>query len=220
MSFSQHERTRARREVLQALYANELTGTPLAELVDGSGSTALLLIPERPEGVEDNELIGEELAEYAAGLLSGIAGKLSQIDAWIAHTALNWTIDRMPIVDRNIIRLAAYEMGFCDDIPTGVAINEAVEMAKAFGGDESPKFVNGVLGRIAVYIETPQAWQPAAGDETSAPAGDGGCDGSASDEGPGELAVSMPAHADEEPLGAAACVAGAEEARAGGAYGA
>ena len=55
----------------------------------------------------------------------------------------------MPIVDRNIIRIATYEIVYCDDIPTGVAINEAVEMAKAFGTDESPKFVNGVLGRIA-----------------------------------------------------------------------
>ena len=58
----------------------------------------------------------------------------------------------MPIVDRNIIRIATYEILYCDEIPTGVAINEAVELAKAFGTDESPKFVNGVLGRIASEV--------------------------------------------------------------------
>lgn len=153
MATSQHEHTRARREVLQAMYQSELTGTPLGALVDGSGETAMLLIPERPEGVSDNDLIGTDLAQYAGQLLGGIVSQLDQIDAWIADVAQNWTLDRMPVVDRNIIRIAVYETAFCDDIPTGVAINEAVELAKAFGGDESPKFVNGVLGRIAIQID-------------------------------------------------------------------
>lgn len=153
MSTYQHDRTRARREVLQVMYSNELTGTPLVQLVDGCGQTSALVIPERPEGVEDNDLIGEELAEYAARLLKGIVEHLQQIDSWVADIAQNWTIERMPVVDRNIIRIAAYEIAFCDDIPTGVAINEAVEIAKAFGGDESPKFVNGVLGRVAKLID-------------------------------------------------------------------
>ena len=149
----QLEHPRARREVLQVLYQNELTGTPLDELVDGTGETSMLLIPERPEGVEDNDLIGIGLDAYAAELLDGIVGRLDEIDVWIADTAENWALERMPIVDRNIIRLAVYEIMYCDDIPTGVAINEAVEIAKAFGGDESPKFVNGVLGRIAAHYE-------------------------------------------------------------------
>ena len=153
MTVSQHEHTRARREALQAMYQYELTGTSLADLVDDTGATELLLIPERPEGVEENDLIGEGLVPYAAELLRGIVPRLEQIDGWIAQTAENWTLERMPIVDRNIIRLAAYEIAFCDDIPTGVAINEAVEIAKAFGGDESPKFVNGVLGKIASRLE-------------------------------------------------------------------
>lgn len=157
MAASQHEHSRARREVLQVMYQNELTGTPLPELVDGTGDTAMLLVPECPEGVSDNDLVGVELAEYADRLLTGIVSHLDEIDGWIAETARNWTLERMPIVDRNIIRIAAYEIGFCDDIPTGVAINEAVEIAKAFGTDESPKFVNGVLGRIALRIDAEDA---------------------------------------------------------------
>ncbi len=152
MTASQHEHTRARREVLQVMYQSELTGTSYDELIGAAGDTSLLLIPERPEGVSDNDLIGEELAAYAGELLRGIVSHLDEIDEWIEDTAENWTLDRMPIVDRNIIRLAAYEIAFCEDIPTSVAINEAVELAKAFGGDESPKFVNGVLGRIAVLF--------------------------------------------------------------------
>lgn len=137
------------------MYQSELTGTSYGELIDDTGATAMLLIPERPEGVEDNDLIGEDLAEYAGRLLRGIVSHLDEIDGWIADTAENWTLDRMPLVDRNIIRLASYEIAFCEDIPTSVAINEAVELAKAFGGDESPKFVNGVLGRIAVLFGEP-----------------------------------------------------------------
>ena len=174
MTVSQHEHTRARREVLQAMYQCELTGTSLKELVDDTGKTGLLLIPERPEGVEDNDLIGEGIADYAAELLEGIVPHLEQIDTWIADTAENWTLERMPIVDRNIIRLAAYEIAFRDDIPTGVAINEAVEIAKAFGGDESPKFVNGVLGRIALQVEGGDVATAPSPDADKAGAGEGG----------------------------------------------
>ena len=164
MSAPQHENTTARREVLQVMYQNELTGTPLADLVADTGDTARLLIPERPDGVADNDLIGVPLADYAAQLLTGIVSHLDEIDSWIADTAENWAIDRMPIVDRNIIRIAAYEIAFCNDIPTGVAINEAVEIAKAFGGDDSPKFLNGVLGKIAKRLDGQEAAEPAEAD--------------------------------------------------------
>lgn len=154
MPSMQHEHTAARREALQMLYTSELLDVPLGQLIDGAADE-LLLIPECPVGVEDNELVGSELAEYARDLALGCAGQLEGIDERIAATAENWTLDRMPIVDRNIIRLATFEIMFRDDIPTGVAINEAVEMAKAFGTDESPKFVNGVLGRIACEADEP-----------------------------------------------------------------
>lgn len=148
MSSVRHEHTAARREALQLLYMGELTGQPLQELVDNDGAE-LLLVPECPKGVSDADLLGVDLVDYASTLVEGIVEHFDALDERIASTAENWTLERMPIVDRNIIRIATYEIIYCDDIPTGVAINEAVEMAKAFGTDESPKFVNGVLGRIA-----------------------------------------------------------------------
>lgn len=143
-----HEHTAARREALQLLYTGELTGIALEELVDGDVAEPLL-VPECPQGVSDADLVGVGLVEYASSLVNGIVEHIDAIDERIASTAENWALERMPIVDRNIIRIATYEIVYCDEIPTGVAINEAVEMAKAFGTDESPKFVNGVLGRIA-----------------------------------------------------------------------
>ena len=72
----------------------------------------------------------------------------------LASTSENWSVDRMPVVDRALLRLAVYEMVYVDDVPVSVAINEAVELAKAYGGeDESSRFVNGVLGRIARTME-------------------------------------------------------------------
>ena len=148
---SVHDNTLARRQALQVLFQNEFLGLDIAEL--DLDDADLLVVSQCPEGVSDADLVGEPLREYAFALLSGVIEHQSQIDAWIADTAQNWTLERMPIVDRNIIRIAAYETAFCDDIPTGVAINEAVELAKSFGGDDSPKFVNGVLGRIASSLE-------------------------------------------------------------------
>lgn len=75
--------------------------------------------------------------------------KVTEIDKMIAEKAEGWSTDRMGKVELTIIRLAAYEMFFDEDIPTSVAINEAIELAKKFGGDESPSFINGVLAKIA-----------------------------------------------------------------------
>ncbi len=151
MAALRHEHTAARREALQLLYTGELMGLPLDQVADGS-ETELLLVPECPQGVSDADLVGVDLVAYASTLVNGIAGHIDELDERIGSTAENWTLERMPIVDRNIIRIATYEILHCDEIPTGVAINEAVELAKAFGTDESPKFVNGVLGRIASEV--------------------------------------------------------------------
>ena len=75
----------------------------------------------------------------------------------IGESSQNWAIDRMPVVDRSVLRLAVYEMRYVDDVPQSVAINEAVELAKAFGGeDDSHRFVNGILGRLARLSESEQ----------------------------------------------------------------
>lgn len=91
----------------------------------------------------------EEEKRYIAGKYGNIAAKLPEIDALINERAKGWSVERMGKVDITIIRLAVYEICYDDDIPTGVAINEAVELAKKFGQDESAGFVNGVLAKFA-----------------------------------------------------------------------
>lgn len=106
---------------------------------------------------EDNENIAQfwqqqdadqPVKVYAMQLVNGCLHELSGIDALIAKYTDNWKISRMAVIDRNIIRMATYELLHIDDIPPKVAINEAVELAKKFGDDESGRFVNGVLDKI------------------------------------------------------------------------
>lgn len=81
--------------------------------------------------------------------VSAILDKLKEIDAMLSEAASGWTLSRMGKVELTILRLAVFEMKFDDDIPVKVAINEAVELAKVFGGDETPGFINGVLAKLA-----------------------------------------------------------------------
>jgi N utilization substance protein B len=85
---------------------------------------------------------------YSSELVTGVAANAGRIDAVLTSYAEDWSLDRMPPVDRTILRLAMYELLWCDDIPTAVAIDEAVELAKSLSTDESPKFVNGILSRV------------------------------------------------------------------------
>ncbi|MEU6081342.1 transcription antitermination factor NusB [Streptomyces sp. NPDC047108] len=88
------------------------------------------------------------VGEYTMQLVEGYEGRAERIDELIATYAVGWTIDRMPVVDRNILRLGAYELIWEDDVPDAVVIDEAVQLAKEFSTDESPAFVNGLLGRL------------------------------------------------------------------------
>jgi len=89
-----------------------------------------------------------EIAEFATKLVNGTVSKKQDIDKLITKYAENWTLSRMAVVDRNILRMSGYELLYCPDIPPKVCINEAVELAKKFGDAESGKFVNGILDRI------------------------------------------------------------------------
>ena len=98
---------------------------------------------------EDDELvIKEEDAAYISTKSNKILEKLEEIDEMINQQAKGWTTERLSKVDLTIIRLAVYEIKFDEDVPTGVAINEAVELAKKFGQEESSGFVNGVLAKF------------------------------------------------------------------------
>ena len=139
MAAKRHDRTRARRAALQVLYSGEINQASPSQLVD----EGLALQDE-----------SEKLSNYAISLVYGVDSHRMGIDACLDQVSDNWALDRMPIVDRSILRLAVYEMLFVDAVPVSVTINEAVELAKDFGGeDESSRFVNGVLGRVAKLIE-------------------------------------------------------------------
>lgn len=95
--------------------------------------------------IEEQGVINDEL--YAEDLLYGIITELEILDTQINEYAIDWTVKRMPAVDRNILRIAIYEIQ--NDIPPGVAINEAVKIAKKFAEDSSPSFINGILAKFA-----------------------------------------------------------------------
>ncbi|HEV2088176.1 MAG TPA: transcription antitermination factor NusB [Cryptosporangiaceae bacterium] len=86
--------------------------------------------------------------EYAVTLVEGVTARRSRIDELLSTYAEGWTLDRMPPVDRNLLRIASYEMLWRDDVPDAVAIDEAVALAQELSTDESPRFVNGLLGRL------------------------------------------------------------------------
>jgi transcription antitermination protein NusB len=100
-----------------------------------------------PRTLDENEL-PETSRTFLEQLVKGTIQELKSIDAEIIKYAQEWKLDRMANTDRNILRMAIYEIKFIKEIPPGVSINEAVELAKRYGDDESGKFVNGILGNV------------------------------------------------------------------------
>jgi len=89
-----------------------------------------------------------KLCDFTEGLIAGVKEHQARIDAMISQVAENWRLDRMAAIDRNILRLGAYEMLFCPEVPAKVAINEALELAKRYSTAQSSRFVNGILDRV------------------------------------------------------------------------
>jgi N utilization substance protein B len=99
--------------------------------------------------LSEYEIVADKDKDYAKQLVEGATNSRSEIDGMITKAAYDWKIERMPGVDRNIVRLAIYEMKFgTEPITPGVVINEAVELAKQYGTEDSPRFVNGILGSL------------------------------------------------------------------------
>ena len=105
---------------------------------------------------EQNEVVGR-VREFAEGLVQGVLDRRDTIDQAIKARSKNWSLTRMPRVDLNVMRLAAYELMFRPDIPKKVSINEAIEIARKFGDKESPAFVNGILDEIEACAKTEEA---------------------------------------------------------------
>ncbi len=92
--------------------------------------------------------VNKKARKYAEILIAGVCRNLPEIDARIGDAAQNWRLGRLAVTDRNLLRVAVFEMTCCDDVPGQVAINEALEIAKKYGDEDSPKFINGILDAI------------------------------------------------------------------------
>ncbi len=137
-------RRRAREYALQALFQCDLAEIAVPEGVQLFWSAQV----EDDGTLVDRPVEGDEV-EFTERLLNGVSENHAELEQRIEAVSTNWRVARMPCVDRNILRLAAFELLFCTDIPANVTINEAIELAKRFGGAESSGFVNGILDRIA-----------------------------------------------------------------------
>jgi N utilization substance protein B len=130
-------RRKARKRALDVLYEADLRD---ASIRDTLAAAIARTEPPRPSYLD-----------YTVTLVEGVAEHRDRIDELIGSYAEGWTLERMPPVDRNLARIAVYELLHGDDIDDAVAISEAVELAKQLSTDDSPRFLNGVLGRIAEY---------------------------------------------------------------------
>lgn len=135
-------RRRGRQAALQALYAADLGGRP-----EGGAPS----IDDVFDRVAEHFELPEGARAFAKELVTGVASRQDELDAALAQHARNWRLSRMAAVDRNILRLAAYEI--CQtDTPVSVILDEAIELAHRFGGESSPVFVNGVLDALARQV--------------------------------------------------------------------
>ena len=130
-------RRKARKRALDVLYEADMRDRPPVEVLAGYLERIAKPHPEH--------------LSYTVRLVEGVAQHLDRVDEVIASYAEGWTLDRMPVIDRNLARIAVYELLYLDEIDDPVAISEAVELARQMSTDDSPRFLNGVLGRIAEY---------------------------------------------------------------------
>ena len=129
-------RSKARKRALDVLFECEARGLPIGATLDARRADA------------SSDPRSPAVAPYTEELVNGVADHRDQIDALIARLAHGWDLDRMPAVDRNLLRIGAFEVLWRDDVPNAVAVSEAVALATDLSTEESPSFVNGVLSRV------------------------------------------------------------------------
>lgn len=140
------KRRRSRETALKLLYALDITQEPVDALLQASWLDTVV-----PEAVR----------EFSVALVVGVMAHRDEIDTLVQEWSMNWSLERIGVIERNILRFAIYELLFLTDIPPNVTINEAVEVAKRYGTDEAPSFINGILDRIKQEIETRAGERPA-----------------------------------------------------------
>jgi len=128
------KRTQAREIALKILYQIDIAHREAAKAIE--------------DFFDYNQEFAEEVKDFSKKIILGTIDCLESLDKKITEYATNWELKRMAIIDRNILRLACFELMFLDDIPSKVTINEAVELAKKYGGADSGKFINGILDKI------------------------------------------------------------------------
>jgi transcription antitermination protein NusB len=130
-------RRKARKRALDVLYQADLRGQQRA-----------VVLSDYIERLEEPK---PQYLPYTVTLVEGVEAHAERIDELLASYAEGWTLERMPVVDRNLARIAVFELLYNDEIDAAVAITEAVELAESLSTDDSPRFLNGILGRIADY---------------------------------------------------------------------
>jgi N utilization substance protein B len=126
-------RRKARELALQMLFQHDVAGNDPDEII---------------ETFEDIQRVRPNIREFAIRVFKGTLEKQAEIDTIVVEQTENWRIERMPVVDRNLIRMAIYEMKYLDDTPKLVILDEAIEIAKRFGTNKSSQFINGILDGV------------------------------------------------------------------------
>ena len=147
-------RRRGREAALQLLYAVEITHADVEAVLASSWAQALTAARTR---------------EFTGALLRGVIASRDEIDVLIREWSANWSLERIGLVERNILRFAIYELLFMPEIPPNVTINEAIEVAKRYGSEDAPSFINGILDRIKNQVAPSEDDPVAASDPVSSP---------------------------------------------------
>jgi len=133
-------RREGRESAIQFLYQRDINPEASEEVINGFWDL-------RPST--------KKVKQFAMTLANGVLAHQEEIDGWIRKVAANYDLQRIAAVDRNVLRIAIYEMLYCPEVPPVVSINEAIEIAKRFGSEESGRFVNGILDRIRGELPRP-----------------------------------------------------------------
>ncbi|MBI4366317.1 MAG: transcription antitermination factor NusB [Deltaproteobacteria bacterium] len=133
-------RRQARECALQILYEVDMASTSVEEVVR-------LFWDAHP--------VTPDIQQFAESLVRGTLQEREALDAMIAEHSAHWRVPRMAVVDRNILRMAAYELMHCQDVPIRVTLNEAIEIGKRYGSEESGAFINGILDQVAKQVDKP-----------------------------------------------------------------
>lgn len=147
-------RRRGREAALQLLYAVEITHADVEEVLASAWARTLTAARTR---------------EFTGALLRGVIASRDEIDALIREWSANWSLERIGLVERNILRFAIYELLFMSEIPPNVTINEAIEVAKRYGAEDAPSFINGILDRIKHQVAPSEDAPVVASDPVSSP---------------------------------------------------